>query len=46
MQKHTEYSLQVRCALAFREVLKVPLYINENLILGDMAAPKMRPYLP
>ena len=40
MQKHTEYSLQVRCALAFREVLKkVPLYINENLILGDMAAP-------
>ena len=40
LKNNVEKPYIVRCAEAFREVLRrVPLYINENLILGDMAAP-------
>lgn len=40
MKNNVEKPYIVRCAEAFREVLReVPIYINDNLILGDMAAP-------
>jgi len=40
MKGNVEKPYIVRCAEAFREVLKnVPIRINENLVLGDPAAP-------
>lgn len=40
MKNNIEKPHIVRCSEAFREVLKnVPIFINNNLVLGDMAAP-------
>ncbi len=48
MKHNVNKPYNIRCAEAFREVLKtVPLYINGNLILGNIGAPqKAAPIYP